>query len=121
MRRPVWWLFVALVSGGCVYEPDNLPVTLTFPDFPENVATIDLGQSLRIDADGANDEGGNVTWSCAGAGCAPLQVTPTSVTFKAVGIAGKAVITAVSRKQPGVSRKITVSVGVNESADMLCK
>jgi hypothetical protein len=58
MRRPVWWLFVALVSGGCVYEPDNLPVTLTFPDFPENVAKVDLGQSLRIDADVANDDGG---------------------------------------------------------------
>jgi hypothetical protein len=121
MTRAAWLLSKALVSGGCTYEERDLPVTLRFPDFPDNVAVVDLGQTVTIDVEAANDDGVGVTWSCAGAGCAPLKVTPTSVTFKAIGITGKAVITATSRKHPNISRNITVSVSLNDSPDMLCK
>lgn len=111
---------VAIALGGCAYTPDG-PVALTFPDFPESIAVLDLGQSVTIGVNAQNDGGAGVTWTCAGPGCAPLKTTPASVTFKASGITGTAVITATSKKQTGVTRKITVTVGLNESPDMLCK
>jgi hypothetical protein len=108
-------LTAGLLLAGCSVSPP-VPVTLAFPDFPENSTVVDLGQSVTIDV-----AGDAVTWSCAGAGCAPLRTTPTSVTFKAAGITGKAVLTAMSKKQPAVKRDITVAVGLNDSPDMLCK
>lgn len=71
---------MAVVPGGCTYTPDA-PVTLAFPDFPENPAVVHLGQSVTI---------GVSTQNAAGAGCAPLKTTPASVTFKVSGITVKA-------------------------------
>ena len=113
---------ISLGLAGCAASAKKpMPVTLSFPDFPENTAVMDLGQSLTIEIAAQNDDGAGVTWKCEGEGCAPLKTTPTSLIFKAAGITGKAVITATSKKQPSVSRTITVGVGLNESPDMLCK
>ena len=122
MRRAAWWcpLALALALAGCSKKPVQ-QVRLSFPDFPENVADMDLGQSLTIDVEAANDDGAGVTWSCRGEACTPLKTTPTSVTFDARGITGKAVLTAVSKKQPAVSREIRINVKLNDSPDMLCK
>jgi hypothetical protein len=111
---------IALVLAGCSRAP-VAPVTLAFPDFPENVADMDLGQSLTFDVETANDNGLGVTWTCKGEACAPLQTTPGSVTFKAGGITGKAVLVATSKKQPEVTRQIRINVKLNDSPDMLCK
>jgi hypothetical protein len=43
------------------------------------------------------------------------------VTFKAVGITGTAVLKAVSKKLPDVTRQIRINVKLNESPDMVCK
>lgn len=116
--NPVCVTVVAVfISAGCQTEP----VTLAFPDFPEGIVAIDLGQSVTIEVVAKNDGGRGVIWSCAGAGCAPLKSTPTSVTFKALGITGNAKITATSKKQPSVSKTINVVVGLNESPDLLCE
>jgi hypothetical protein len=114
---------LALLLAGCsqISHPRDLPVTLSFPDFPQNVADLDLGQSVTIDVETSNDGGAGVTWSCAGAACAPLKATPSSVTFHAGGITGTAVLTAKSIKQPDVFRNFRVSVKLNDSPDMLCK
>jgi hypothetical protein len=109
---------LAVLLAGCSRQ---LPVKLAFPDFPENVVSLDLGQSVTIDVVAVNDHGAGVTWSCEGPGCAPLKSTPASVQFKAAGITGKATLTAKSRKQPSVARSITINVGLNDSPDMLCK
>lgn len=113
-------LAIALALAGCARQPD-LPVEVIFPDFPENTATIDLGQSVTIDVETKNDGGAGVTWSCKGEGCGVLKPTSQSLTFKAIGITGKAVVTATSKKQPGVRKDFTVKVGLNESPDQLCK
>ena len=107
-----------VLLAGCSRQ---LPVTLMFPDFPENVVSLDLGQSVTIDVVATNDHGAGVTWSCDGPGCAALKSTPASVQFKAVGITGKAIVTAKSRKQPSVTRSMTINVGLNDSPEMLCK
>ncbi len=119
-RAYIWLGMLGLGLSGCARKPE-LPVTLSFPDFPQNVAVLDLGQAVTIDVVAANDSGAGVTWSCAGPGCGPLKTTPTSVIFKAGGITGRAVLTATSRKQPEVTKKFRISVGLNESPDMLCK
>ncbi len=105
------FIAAAVLLAGC-----SDPVTLVFPDFPQNSTVLDLGQSVTIDV-----VGDGVTWSCAGAGCAPLKATPTSVIFKAAGITGKAVLTATSKREPNVKKAITIAVGLNDSPDMLCK
>jgi len=97
------------------------PVTLSFPEFPEGIVVVDLGQSVTIEVKAENDGGRGVTWSCAGAACVPLKSTPTAMTFKAIGITGNAKITATSIKQPAISRTINIVVGLNESPDLLCK
>jgi hypothetical protein len=107
----------ALIPVGC----SSLPVRLTFPDFPEGVVALDLGQSVTIDVAAANDDGKGVTWSCAGTACAPLTSTPVSVTFKAIGITGNAKITATSKKQTAISKSIKVVVGLNDAPDLLCR
>lgn len=110
----------ALMLAGCSTAPPA-PVTLAFPDFPQNSVTLDLGQSVTVDVEAKNDGGAGVTWTCEGK-CGPLTTTPASVTFKAAGIiTGKAVLTATSKKQPSVSRQFRISVGLNDSPDMLCK
>jgi len=111
---------IALSVTGCARQPE-LPVTLSFPDFPQSTATIDLGQAVTVDVEAKNDGGAGVIWSCKGEGCGVLKTTPQSVTFKAIGITGKAVLTATSRKRPNVTRNFTVKVGLNESPDQLCK
>ena len=120
MKHAGWWCGLALLLAGCSKKPVE-QVRLSFPDFPENVADMDLGQSLTIDVETANDGGAGVTWSCKGEACAPLKMAPGSVTFRAVGLTGKAVLTAVSRKQPAVSRDIRINVKLNDSPDMVCK
>ena len=112
-------LCAALIGAGCA-KPGP-PVSILFPDFPENVADLDLGQSITVDVETANDGGAGVTWTCKGEACGPLKTTPTSVTFKSVGLTGKAVLTAASKKQPEVRRHLIVSVKLNDSPDMLCK
>jgi hypothetical protein len=98
-----------------------LPVTLSFPEFPQNTATLDLGQSLTVEVEAANDGGVGVRWSCQGPACGVLKPTPQAITFKAIGLTGQATLTATSLKQPSVSRSMTVKVGLNESPDQLCK
>jgi hypothetical protein len=120
VKRASWWCSAAMALAGCSRSPVK-PVTLSFPDFPENVADMDLGQSVTVDVETANDGGAGVVWTCGGEACAPLKTTPTSVTFKASGVTGKAVLTAVSKKQPEVTRNLMISVKLNESPDMLCK
>jgi len=120
MKRTALLCSIALVLAGCSKKPVE-QVKLSFPDFPENVADMDLGQSLTIDVEAANDEGAGVTWSCSGEACARLKTTPSSATFNAVGITGKAVLTAVSKKQPSVTRSIRINVKLNDSPDMVCK
>jgi hypothetical protein len=107
----------AFVSAGC----GTAPVSLAFPDFPQGVVTIDLGQSVTIDVAVQNDGGKGVTWTCAGDACTPFKSTPTSATFKAIGITGTAKITATSKKQPAVTRSIKVVVGLNDMPDLLCE
>src|SRR5579872_7356220 len=119
MSLAAWCLGSALILVSCAGPV--VPVTLAFPDFPENVASMDLGQRLTIDVSAANDSGAGVTWKCTGDACAPLKTTPASATFKASGITGKAVITATSKKQTGVSRSLTITVVLNESPDMICR
>ena len=107
----------AVVSAGC----STAPVSLAFPDFPQGVVTIDLGQSVTIEVAAQNDGGKGVMWTCAGDACTPLKSTPMSATFKASGITGTAKITATSKKQPTVNKSIKVVVGLNEMPDLLCK
>jgi hypothetical protein len=107
----------ALVSTGC----STAPVTLAFPDFPQGMVTIDLGQSVTIEVAAQNDGGKGVTWTCAGDACTPFKSTPTSATFKAIGITGTAKITATSKKQPAVMKSIKIVVGLNDMPDLLCK
>ena len=109
-------LCVTLVPMGC----RTPPVTLAFPDFPQGMVTIDLGQRITIDVAAENDGGRGVTWSCAGAACVPLNSTPASVIFKATGITGSAKITATSKKQPSITKSIDIVVGLNEMPDLLC-
>jgi len=121
MKLPVWFGAAAICLAGCAKQPEK-QVSLSFPEFPQNSVVLDLGQSVTIEVEAANDDGAGVTWKCDGAACAPFRATtPTSVTFKAGGITGKAVVTATSKKQPSVSKEIRIGVGLNESPDMLCK
>jgi hypothetical protein len=123
-KRAICWCSavcsIAIWLAGCAAKP-VAPVTLNFPDFPEGVTAMDLGQSLTIDVAAANDGGAGVIWTCAGEACGPLKMTPTSLIFKACGLTGKAVVTAASKKQIDVTRRITIAVKLNESPDMLCK
>jgi hypothetical protein len=110
-------LCATFVLAGC----RTPPVTIVFPDFPQGLITIDLGQRITIEAVTQNDGGQGVTWSCAGAACLPFtSTTPTSVTFKAIGITGTAKITATSKKQPSITKSINILVGLNEMPDLLC-
>ncbi|HWE50996.1 MAG TPA: hypothetical protein VG273_14475 [Bryobacteraceae bacterium] len=110
-------LAAALLAGGC----SNKPVTLEFPDFPEGVVSLDLGQRVTIEVAAKNDGGKGVTWTCTGDACTTLVTTPTSAKFKALGITGTAKITATSKKQPAVSKAIRIIVGLNETPDLLCR
>jgi len=109
-------LCATFVAAGC----GTPPVALAFPDFPQGLVTVDLGQRITIEVAAENDGGMGVTWSCAGAACVPLNSTPTSVIFKATGITGTAKITATSKKQPSVTKSINIVVGLNEMPDLLC-
>ena len=109
-------LCATFVSAGC----RTRFVTLAFPDFPQGLVTIDLGQRITIEVAAENDGGMGVNWSCAGAACVPLNSTPTSVIFKATGITGSAKITATSKKQPSITKSINIVVGLNEMPDLLC-
>jgi hypothetical protein len=98
-------------------------VSLTFPDFPAGVVVIDLGQSLDVDVTTTNDGGKGVTWTCTGDACAKpakMASTPTTATFRALGITGTATITAKSIEQPAIARSVTVTVGLNDVPDALC-
>jgi hypothetical protein len=118
--KGIWLFSAAIALAGCASAP-VAPVSLTFPDFPQNTVAMDLGQSITIDVAAANDGGAGVTWTCEGKACGPLKATPSSLVFKAIGLTGKAVVTAASKKQKDVSRQITINVKLNESPDMLCK
>lgn len=115
---PAGLMIGASLLSGCYA---TAPVTLTFEDFPENVAVVSLGQSITIDVTARNDDGKGVSWTCVGDACTPLASTPTSTKFTATGITGKAIITAKSLKQPSVTKSITVTVNLNEIPDLLCR
>lgn len=117
-------LFPALLLGMCGPQPgtESKRVTIAFEDFPQSVATMDLGQTIVVEAATAHDDGAGVTWSCSGDACAPfIKTTPTQATFKASGITGTAVLMAASRKQPSVSTSLRIRVLLNESPDQLCQ
>jgi len=97
------------------------PVSIDFPDFPFDVAAIDLGQSLTINADTQHDGGKGVTWSCAGDACSNIVSTSKWATFHAGGITGTADITATSIKQPSVHKTLRVTVYLNAVPNMLCE
>jgi hypothetical protein len=109
-----------LISSILLLGCKTQPATLAFPDFPEGVVTLDLGQRVTIDVIAANDGGKGVTWTCTGTACTTLTTRPTSVTFKALGITGTAKITATSKKQPAVSKTLRIIVGLNDTPDLLC-
>jgi hypothetical protein len=97
--------------------------TLTFPDFPQGVVVIDLGQSLDVDVMTEDAGGKGVTWTCSGDACAkPAKFisTPATATFRALGITGTATITARAIERPEVAKSITVTVGLNDVPDALC-
>ena len=117
-------LVPAFLLGMCGPRPgtEPKPVTIGFGDFPQNVATIDLGQTITGDVTTRNDDGAGVTWSCVGDACAPfLKTTPTRATFKASHITGTAVLMATSKKQPSVSGSLRIRVLLNESPDQVCE
>jgi len=122
MKRMTQWLFICLVFVAAVALGERLaaPVTLAFPDFPEGVATVELGQSLTIKVMAANDGGKGVTWTCAGDACTNLTSTSKWATFYASGITGTATITAASKKQPGVRKSINVTVLLNAVPNVHC-
>ena len=115
--KPALLSICLTILAGC----SSTSVRLTFPEFPEGVVVVDLGQSVTIEVKAENDSGKGVAWTCAGAACVPLKSTPTAVTFKAIGITGNAKITATSMKQPAVRRTINIVVGLNEAPDLLCR
>ena len=107
------------------YRPaaDAAGVILTFPDFPAGVVVIDLGQNLDVDVKTANDGGEGISWTCSGDACAkPAKFisTPTTATFRALGITGTATITATSIENRAVTKSVTVTVGLNDVPDALC-
>jgi len=67
MKRTGLIFTAAVMSAACGASR----VTLSFPDFPEGVAVIDLGETLTIDVEATNDDGMGVTWTCAGDPCTP--------------------------------------------------
>lgn len=122
MKRIAQWLCICLIFVAAVALGERLgaPVTLAFPDFPEGVAAVELGQSLTIKVAAANDAGKGVTWSCAGDACTKLISTSKWATFYASGITGTATITATSKKQPGVTKSIKVTVLLNAVPNVHC-
>jgi hypothetical protein len=116
MKRIGLVFTAALISASC----GSSNVTLSFPDFPEGVAVIDLGETLTIDVEATKDGGMGVTWKCAGDPCTTLTQTPASVTFTATGLSGTATITARSLKQTDVAKKILVIFNLNDTPDLLC-
>src|SRR5271155_1211474 len=122
MKQMVSWLSVILifVAAGAALHHFTLPVTLTFPDFPDGVAIVDLGQNLTIKVMATNTGGKGVTWTCAGDACGKMTTTNKWATFYASGLTGTATITATSIKPPSVSKSIKVTVHLNATPTMLC-
>jgi hypothetical protein len=122
MKRTAQWLFICLVFVAAVALGERLaaPVTLAFPDFPEGAVTVELGQSLTIKVMAVNDGGNGVTWTCAGDACTNLTSTSKWATFYASGITGTATITATSKKQPGITKSIRVTVLLNAVPNVHC-
>lgn len=122
MKQVVGGLFVILifVAAGAAWHHSTLPVTLTFPDFPDGVAIVDLGQNLTIKVITTNDGGKGVTWTCAGDACGKMTTTTKWATFYASGITGTATIAATSIKRPSVSTSIKVTAHLNATPTMLC-
>ena len=122
MKQMVAWLSVILifVAAGAALHHFTLPVTLTFPDFPDGVAIVDLGQNLTIKVMATNNGGKGVTWTCAGDACGKMTTTTKWATFYASGLTGTATITATSIKRPSVSTSIKVTVHLNATPTMLC-
>jgi hypothetical protein len=121
-NRIARWLFVGALFLGTAALGERLakPTAVNFPDFPFGVAVVDLGQSLTINADAANDGGQGVTWTCVGGACTKLTTTSRWATFYAAGITGTAIITATSIKHPSVHQTLKVTVYLNAVPNMLC-
>ena len=102
-------LLVSAGISGCGSSTLAPAVVLNFP--AGTALGIDLNQSITINVTAQNDGGAGVTWGCTGAACTPLtNVTSTSVTFDANGVAGTATITATSKKQSNISKSVVVTV-----------
>jgi hypothetical protein len=114
---------VSLLMAGCDRAPvptvKAASVTVAFPDFPNGVAVLELGDSLTIDVETTNDGGKGVTWSCAGSACTGLTMKPNSAVYNASGLTGAATITARSIAQPTVTKTLTIVVNLNDST-VLC-
>ena len=110
-------LFVATAALGDRIIP--APV-VEFPDFPFNVAVVDLGQTLTVKIDTAKLGEGGVTWSCIGDACTKLTSTSAWATFYASGITGAATLTATSVAHPNLHQSLRVTVYLNAVPNMLC-
>jgi hypothetical protein len=115
--------FLAVGMAGCSRVPVEpvvkaATVTVAFPDFPNGVAVVELGDSLTIDVETLNDGGKGVTWSCAGSACTGLTMKPNSAVYNASGLTGAATITARSIAQPEVKKTLTIVVNLNDSAPL---
>jgi hypothetical protein len=110
-------VFIATAALGDRLVP---PPAIEFPDFPFNVAVVDLGQTLTVKVDTAKLGDKGVTWTCKGDACTKLTSTSQWATFYASGITGTATITATSIAHPSLHESLKVTVYLNAVPNMLC-
>lgn len=99
-------LMVACSGGTAMSPPATLSVSLS-----KSTATVDVGTTLNLSANVANDStNAGVTWTVSGTGALSNQ-TPTSVTFTGPSSPGSATVTAtaVADKSKGASAVVTVN------------
>ncbi len=80
-----------------------------------NTRTVDVGQTVTINADITNNNGQGITWSCSGA-CSASDLTAASSTqqvisvhFKATKV-GTATLTATANQERNFSRSMTITI-----------
>jgi Putative Ig domain len=104
-------LFMLSVAG-CSDKPTQ-DVNIVFEG--GNTRTVDVGQTVTINADITNNNGQGITWSCSGAcsasdlASAPSTGQVISILFKAT-TAGTATLTATANQERSFSRSITITI-----------
>lgn len=104
--------FTLLILAGCASTPTQ-DANIVFQG--GNTRSVDIGQSIVINADVSNNNGQGLTWTCSGA-CSTSNLAPqpstqqvVSILFKATAT-GTAIITATANQEPTVKSSITITI-----------